>query len=197
MEGYKDYKDLESYGKGLKRIMNQCEYLPSEMYSELENIIKLSNMLLEKITVAEKEAEDIKRQAYIEGYEAGKEEGLKEYVCVIEALTTRLSDLKERDLGNIKALFQQFIKRMANHISEKNTSFIKEYISYFINKIETQKAKIIISDKIYTKITDEIGSNNNIEIIVDPNLKPEQIFIDINGSLSDIGIDRFFEEISF
>ncbi|MCX7958633.1 MAG: hypothetical protein N3B13_06265 [Deltaproteobacteria bacterium] len=196
MEGYEIYKEVENSIKGFERLLRLTEYLPSEIAVETGKIINLGTSLVKILKKTYDEAEEIKRRAQKEGFETGKEEGQRNFLNAAETLIHNAEKLRDRETKNLETLFERFIKKLSQHLSHKNTDFIQEYISKYIEKISAQKTRILVSQNVYNKIATHLPLTEKAEIIPDSSLSDEQIFIEADGILSDAGIDRYFEEIS-
>ena len=196
MERQKNYEDLINTGKGLKRYLKTCEYIPSGVNSEAERIINLCKKTTNLLEMAEREAESIKIKGYEDGFQKGKQEALNQYTSVINSLVEMAEKLKEKELTSIKSIMGYFLNNLARFISKKNHLFVEEYIMKMIEKADSKKIRIVVSENIYNLIAGSKSLPENIEILQDSSLSSEQIFIERDEVLSDAGIDRFFQEIS-
>ncbi len=196
MEGQKIRQEIESTGKGLERLLGLCEHIPSETEAQIKRVTGLAVSVVKMLENAVKEAEDIKRKAYKEGFEAGREEGLRSCADAAEKIIQYAEHIREKDVSGIRALFGKFIGNLSRHISSQNLNFFEEYIRRYVERAESEKIRIVISDTLYQKIAGRLIQSGRAELVPDPSLSEEQIFVETGGTLSDAGIDRFFEELS-
>ncbi|MCX7945233.1 MAG: hypothetical protein N2746_12065 [Deltaproteobacteria bacterium] len=195
MQGYEICKEIEETKNGLERLIKTYEYMPKELYNEVQNIIGLISNFLKILTTMMTEIEKLKGEAYTEGLEMGRRDGIKEYELAAKQLINNGVEFKKREIDEINNLFKQFINKLSHHISLTNTQFVIEYINRFVNNTKGEDIKVIVSSTLYEKIWQHISLPEFVKIIPDNSLSDGQIFVEVNGVLSDEGIDRFFEEM--
>lgn len=195
MDGYEICKEIRGCSEGLKRLLKLYDYLPKELYSKIYEIINLGIGLDRLIAQAEKEAQQLKEDGYKRGFEEGMRKGIDQLQSIIDALSKELEDKRREENKRLETLFRSLLKRLSREISEECSIFVEGYVKRFVNAIGSEKVKIIVSSSVYEQITSKLALPENVILVPDRDLDPEQVFVERDSSLIDCSIDRFFEEI--
>jgi|GEM_PF-2451233 len=184
--------------EGILRYIKCRKYISAAENRAIGDTMALIERLRERALRIEAEIQE----EYIRGYERGYEEGKNEFATSFSTLIEELSIRSQRQLeverDQFQRLFQDFLSRLATILPAKSLFFVEEYIKRFLDEYSSSgRLQVIVSEEVF-KLLKEGGSNlfECVEIVANPDLKPEQIFIQHNGALSEAGIDRFFEELS-
>lgn len=195
MEGQTISERLKNTASGLKRFARTIEYLPESINSQIELIQALCNDIENQIEELKIKKEEEIKIGYNRGFEAGKEDAINQFQALLSKLENKISDIKTEENEKIKYYFRKFIIGLTKIISQKDIRVLEGYINGLIKKIENEKARIFVSEKIYSELNAKIFLPENIQLCADENLNPEQIFLERDNILCDVGLDRFIEEI--
>jgi len=182
--------------EGILRYIKSKHYVSAVENHAINDTLNIVENLKKRAFGIESEIEEEIRRGYNKGYEEGKKEFVTRFSNLLEDLSRLSQKQAEVDKERLQELFQRFLSKLATVLPEKNISFIEAYIQKFIDEYSSSyRIQILVSEEIF-KLLGEAGSTifERAEILSNPDLRPEQIFIQYNGVLSEAGIDRFFEE---
>ncbi|MGC9043168.1 MAG: hypothetical protein ACP5KG_04855 [Myxococcota bacterium] len=195
MEGQKISEGLINTVSGIRRYARTMEYLPEDINIRIRSIEELCNSVEGIIEDMIRKREEELKSGYRDGFEAGKREALNQFQSVILELNKRVQQIKEMEIEQIKSYFKKFVSALVRIISQEDITFLQRYLQELISRIDGEKIKLIVSGRIYPDLNKGILLPDKVELVSDENLSPEQIFLERDGTLVDITLDSFFEEI--
>ncbi len=188
-----DLEKIEDSVEGLIRYSRSLPYLPSKLSFETDRLLSICKELNKKIENIELDLKKAKEQACIDGFEEGKKLGLLKFENMLKDLDRFYNKKSEQRLREANDLINTFVSNLSRKISRENVSFVKEYIGLLSESLKGLSARVIVSQEIFDKLQNQ--NLKMISIVPDPQISPEQIFIEEDHNMIDASIDRFFEEM--
>ena len=185
-----------------EQAVKEAEEIVKSAKDEAEAIVEAAN------TQAESIREENRRQGYSEGFEQGREEGLKiidEKKLELEEKEAALQAEYEKKIEEAEPMLVDAITDIYEHIFHVSLSSNREIMLNLLHdtvrNIEGGKNFIIhVSKSDYEYINDRkdqltegLGSTDTIEVIEDLTLRQSEAFIEAEGGIYDCGIGTELE----
>lgn len=210
--GGPDTSDLPSKSSLLQARLDQVEY---EVQARSNEIISKAELKAQAMLIqANGEVETIVQRAQEQGFEAGRQEGLRNayaemqnYLEACSKILTAIEQERRECLESEEERVHQIIIQIAKHLVKKNFSlnpaltldFIKNAINSLDQKIKIQlyvepkAANEII--KIKDSIKAEFTSLNELNIIPESKLQSGDLIIESDKQRMDLRLESLFEEL--